>query len=261
MSINIALDQKTYYFPIEVLNALNAAPLIGGTQELPFRGQIKSIRTKFLMPDVSSLNATMLYYPIFVDAKVELLDGSLTTFDACMNANYVQFTEIGNTIQFNFTASENTALEFIDQYNYFKLFTTTPTQFILMLEGSFNPNGDTMIRVDNTIGNTITLSQTPVIWSNNNNGGGNSGGDLIDFININGKIVANVTVDPTVTAVTYNGGSALPVGSVIKNSVTNQKFLKISGDMKAFHAIPVTAKSEWSWSSEGIDDWDTLQSY
>lgn len=81
-----------------------------------------------------------------------------------------------------------------------------------------------------------------------------------DFISVDEKVVANVTVDPTVTAVTYNGGSALPVDSVLRNTATGQKFIKISGGATAFAAIPIQVKPEWQLSQAGSDAWDVMQS-
>lgn len=82
--------------------------------------------------------------------------------------------------------------------------------------------------------------------------------ELIEFVIVDGKILANTTVDPTVEEVSVNG-LALVTGSVLKNPSTGQKYLKVNGDSKAFAVIPIQVKPEWELSQSGSDAWDLLQ--
>lgn len=75
-----------------------------------------------------------------------------------------------------------------------------------------------------------------------------------------GKAVASVAVDPREVAVTLNG-AALPQGSVIKNTVTGQKFMKSAGGELAFVAVELVPKAEWSWSADGEAAWEVLQGF
>lgn len=75
-----------------------------------------------------------------------------------------------------------------------------------------------------------------------------------------GKAVAVVSVDPSSVEL-LKDGQPLPVGSMVKNSVSGQKFLKKAGDQFAFVAVELTPKVEWSWSADGAAAWEVLQSF
>lgn len=75
---------------------------------------------------------------------------------------------------------------------------------------------------------------------------------------INGKSVAEVTVDPTVTPVTVSG-QPLPNGSVLRNTTTGQKFLKTAGSVTNYFPIPVAPETEWNWETSASIDWAILQ--
>lgn len=75
-----------------------------------------------------------------------------------------------------------------------------------------------------------------------------------------GKAVAVVAADPREVAVTLNG-AALPQGSVVKNSVSGQKFMKSAGDEFQFIAIELVPKAAWSWSADGETAWEVLQGF
>jgi hypothetical protein len=73
-----------------------------------------------------------------------------------------------------------------------------------------------------------------------------------------GIVVAELNLDPTTNSVTY-GGQPLPNGSVLRNTANGQKFLKVTGDSKAFTAIEVTPKAEWNYSTGADAAWEVLQ--
>lgn len=74
----------------------------------------------------------------------------------------------------------------------------------------------------------------------------------------NGIISGTVETDPTKDRVLVNG-QALPEGSIIKNTVTNQNFIKVEGDEFAFVAIAITPSPSWGWSSTSSYYWQLLQ--
>lgn len=68
---------------------------------------------------------------------------------------------------------------------------------------------------------------------------------------LDGKIIGTVTVDPKTTAITTiidEIEQFLPTGSIVRNTTTGQKFVKIDGDEFAYDAIHVIPPSEWNWS-------------
>lgn len=75
-----------------------------------------------------------------------------------------------------------------------------------------------------------------------------------------GKAVASIAVDPRVVPVTL-GGQALSEGSVIRNTVSGQKFMKSAGGVNAFVAIELTPKAAWSWSASANAAWEILQGF
>lgn len=73
-----------------------------------------------------------------------------------------------------------------------------------------------------------------------------------------GAVIATISSDPTLNGVEVAGtGVPLPIGSVIRNSGSSQKFLKVSGNNKAFMAIPITPSADWNLAS--ATSWDYLQ--
>jgi hypothetical protein len=73
-----------------------------------------------------------------------------------------------------------------------------------------------------------------------------------------------VSVDPRTTPVrvTIAGvEQALPEGSVVRNTSTGQKFLKVAGGEMAFAAISITPPAEWAWSAAGAQGWAVLQGF
>lgn len=81
---------------------------------------------------------------------------------------------------------------------------------------------------------------------------------------LDGKVIGTVTVDPRTTAITTiidEVEQFLPTGSIIRNTTTGQKFIKIDGDEFAYNAILIAPPAEWGWSQEGIDAWAVLQSF
>lgn len=76
-----------------------------------------------------------------------------------------------------------------------------------------------------------------------------------------GKVALVSANNPTVAELTLEG-AALPVGSVVRwSGNSNQKFFKISGNAKAFKAIPLTPPVSWKWSAAGDDAWEVLQGF
>lgn len=74
-----------------------------------------------------------------------------------------------------------------------------------------------------------------------------------------GLAVASVAVDPTTVEIKLNG-QPLPTGSIIKNTITGQKFIKSEGGVTSFTAIEVAPKPTWSWSASADALWEVLQS-
>lgn len=75
-----------------------------------------------------------------------------------------------------------------------------------------------------------------------------------------GKTVTSIAVDPRVVPVTL-GGQALSEGSVIRNTVSGQKFMKSAGGVNAFVAIELTPKAAWSWAASANAAWEILQGF
>lgn len=73
-----------------------------------------------------------------------------------------------------------------------------------------------------------------------------------------GQVVASVTVNPMEIAVTLNG-QPLPAGSVVRNTVSGQKFVKVSGGTLDFIAIEVEPRSSWGWGASGDAAWEIMQ--
>jgi hypothetical protein len=93
-------------------------------------------------------------------------------------------------------------------------------------------------------------------------GGGSSSVSVTGAVVSAGKVIGSVSVDPRSTSVrvTINGvEQALPTGSVVRNTTTGQKFLKLAGGETEFAAISITPSSEWSWSAAGVASWSLLQ--
>jgi len=95
--------------------------------------------------------------------------------------------------------------------------------------------------------------------ANISNGGGGSGSNVTNLVTIGGKAVGLVSVNPTATEVLVNG-QQLPIGSVLKNSVTGQKFLKVEGSSTSFVSIELSPKVSWDWTAESNAAWAVLQS-
>lgn len=76
-----------------------------------------------------------------------------------------------------------------------------------------------------------------------------------------GKAALVSANNPTVSEFTLNG-QALAKGSVVRwSGNSNQKFLKIAGDSKAFKAIPLAPPVSWKWDAAGNDAWEVLQGF
>jgi hypothetical protein len=58
--------------------------------------------------------------------------------------------------------------------------------------------------------------------------------------------------------VTVNG-QPLPTGSVLRNTATNQKFVKLPGEATAFMAIELEPKNNWAFTPTGNAAWEILQ--
>lgn len=78
-----------------------------------------------------------------------------------------------------------------------------------------------------------------------------------NVIIMDGKIIANIAISPIVNEITYNN-LPLPTGSVLRDTVTHQKFLKITGDVNAYFAIPIVPKAVWDWALAADAKWEVL---
>jgi hypothetical protein len=73
-----------------------------------------------------------------------------------------------------------------------------------------------------------------------------------------GQVVVALSANPTIIPVTINS-QMLPTGSVVRNTLTGQKFVKIDGTQLDYIAIEVEPRAAWDWSQEGQDAWEDLQ--
>lgn len=74
-----------------------------------------------------------------------------------------------------------------------------------------------------------------------------------------GKVITSAAVNPQQIPVTLNG-QPLPTGSVIRNTATGQKFVKVDGGSMSYLAIDVEPKTAWGWSPSADALWEILQS-
>jgi hypothetical protein len=77
-------------------------------------------------------------------------------------------------------------------------------------------------------------------------------------ITSSGAAIASVEVNPMTVEVTVNG-QPLPTGSVLRNTATNQKFVKLPGEATAFMAIELEPKNNWAFTPTGNAAWEILQ--
>ncbi|NBX18227.1 MAG: hypothetical protein EBR09_12765 [Proteobacteria bacterium] len=98
-----------------------------------------------------------------------------------------------------------------------------------------------------------------------NSGGGGSGSESLNVVGTvvalaSGKAVAAVAVNPTVVEILKNG-QPLDAGSVVKNTATGQKFLKVEGGSMAFEPIEIVPRLDWGWPQEAAEVWEFLQEF
>lgn len=74
-----------------------------------------------------------------------------------------------------------------------------------------------------------------------------------------GQVITTTASNPMQVAVTING-QPLPVGSVLRNTATGQKFVKVTGNELAFVAIEAEPSPTWGWGASGDAAWAVLQS-
>lgn len=72
-----------------------------------------------------------------------------------------------------------------------------------------------------------------------------------------GKAYVETIYDPTVVGFLINGAALVP-GSVVINSNSGQKYLKLTGNMTDYYVIPLNAKPEWVWSTSGYAIWQII---
>ena len=75
---------------------------------------------------------------------------------------------------------------------------------------------------------------------------------------VDGRYAISAAANPKQNEVTLNG-QALPEGSVVRNSLTGQKFVKIAGNSTAFMEIPLTPPAAWRWDASADSSWAALQ--
>lgn len=82
-----------------------------------------------------------------------------------------------------------------------------------------------------------------------------------------GKVYAEITIDPRVMPVTQADGSPLPEGSVLKNASSGQKYYKLTNSPASgsattnFVAIELVPPEEWGWSEAAEAAWEVLQGF
>jgi hypothetical protein len=115
------------------------------------------------------------------------------------------------------------------------------------------------VTVRATDGNGLTYDKAFTISILND-----TGDDTFPLTNANsvtlsgGITIATVSVNPTLIPV-LKDGNPLSDGSIVRYSVTGQKFIKVAGSSTSYEAIPVTPPANWNWSQELIDAWAVLQ--
>jgi len=72
-----------------------------------------------------------------------------------------------------------------------------------------------------------------------------------------GKAYVETIYDPTVVGLLIDGAALVP-GSVVINSNSGQKYLKLTGNMTDYYVIPLNAKPEWVWSTSGYAIWQII---
>lgn len=72
-----------------------------------------------------------------------------------------------------------------------------------------------------------------------------------------GKVYVESIYDPTIIGFLINGAALVP-GSVVINTNSGQKYLKLTGNMTDYYQIPLNAKPEWVWSSSGYAIWQII---
>lgn len=118
-------------------------------------------------------------------------------------------------------------------------------------------NGITTVFVDNSY---VYLADVYNFWVYDKTTGANPENtpSIANIVVVGSTVVGAIAVDPTVTPILVNN-EPLPVNSVLKNSSTGQKYIKVEGSATAFVAIEVIPPTEWGWSQEGLDAWAILQ--
>jgi hypothetical protein len=76
---------------------------------------------------------------------------------------------------------------------------------------------------------------------------------------VGGKVVGEVEVDPTANDVKYND-AALPVGSLLRNTITGFKYLKSDTGVRDFVEIPDVVNPDWRLAAGANAAWAILQS-
>lgn len=129
-----------------------------------------------------------------------------------------------------------------------------------------------LVNLDSFTNPDTQLMQYGVVFTRSTGGGSGSGGSgsgggttsdqnlTSSIATSDGKVVGLVSVDPRTTEVTVDG-QALPEGSVVRNSVTGQKFLKFGTQKTEFIAIETEPLQEWGWDESVNEYWEDLQNY
>ena len=265
---------KTWYFKQSLIDLINAAGTENGPQSWgspSWLGTVKNIQITFIndIPSVQNQtlygdntivelesyiefeNGTKVCFPYFTIAKnpstpeLQVYNGELA-FPLSQLANRLEVTiKTGGYLDYIYFGPANQAYEFDLQIELGSIPGSGSLEVLLPRES-----------ISGVVENVLLLSPTPPAG---NGGGSASDQNLTTSVSVSGgKIVGVVSVDPTTTAVTV-GGQPLPEGSVVKNSSSGQKFIKVSGGATSFVAIEVMPDADWGWSSAAAEAWEILQ--
>jgi hypothetical protein len=268
------MANKTWYFKQSVIDQINAAGTENGPQSWgtpSWLGTVKNIQLTFVndVPTVqqSSIEGVL----VESESYVEFQNGDkyyFPYFGFSRNPETPELQIYNGELAFPLKQGSPNRLEFeAKRFSPFDWLYCGPAnnanEFDLQLElnSIAYPNALEVIlpreSIAGVVENVLLLSPTPPV-GNSGGGGASSDQNPTSSTMVDDKVVGLVSVNPKTTAVTMNG-QPLPVGSMVKNSVTGQKFYKNGNGVNDFIAIEITPPVEWGWSEGGSVAWAILQ--
>lgn len=246
-------------------DAVNWSGTVNSVQIATVDGQLPSQSNLDLIESYIQVNGTKYYFtdmPYIFSAGFNFSGNALVMYaDAT--------TEVKGIIPEQGVINEFTA----QGWDRLKIILTAPTDFRMV--AATIPNAPAVyfnegVAYQPVPGSTYSAGGGSGGGSGEGSGGGSGGGGgssttpVSGAVIVGGKAVGTVSVDPRTTPVRVTIGGveqALPAGSVVRNTVTGQKFLKVAGGEMEFAAISITPPAEWSWSAAGVEAWAVLQGF